>query len=254
VLERTPVVKIFIDESGTFALQKGSRMALVGALVVPDCKYSKLLEKYGKIRKNLPLENGEVKGRLLNEQQIASIVKLLFKNMALLEINAVDLELQTEIQLSKYRESHLVAQSSMLSSFEPKSRLKVEQSNSEIARSSLQLYLQALVTTHLLPRVVNNASLYFVQRQPKELGQWSWVVDGKDKVKITNWEVWLSWFLQGAMSSITKIRPMPILEEADYSHFSKFQVVSGPDAGKGHDIKNCSQILDFLQNRNSASN
>ena len=61
---------VFIDESGSFTGFHAGSISVVGALAVPDEKLGPLKKKYAKIRARLPLEKGEVKGRLLNEKQI----------------------------------------------------------------------------------------------------------------------------------------------------------------------------------------
>jgi hypothetical protein len=71
---------IFIDESGSFTGYHGESLSVVGALAIPDGKLEFIKRKYAKMRSRLPLENGEVKGRLLNEQQVNAIVTLLARN------------------------------------------------------------------------------------------------------------------------------------------------------------------------------
>ena len=58
---------VFIDESGSFTGFHAGSISVVGALAIPDEKVGPLKKKYAKIRARLPLEKGEVKGRLLNE-------------------------------------------------------------------------------------------------------------------------------------------------------------------------------------------
>jgi hypothetical protein len=63
------------------AFRAGS-VSVVGALVIPDVMMDNLSKKYAKIRENLPKDNGEVKGRLLNERQVDKVVMLLVRNEA----------------------------------------------------------------------------------------------------------------------------------------------------------------------------
>jgi hypothetical protein len=56
---------VFIDESGSFTGYHAQSLSVVDALTVPDGKLDFIKRKYAKIRTRLPLENGEVKGRLL---------------------------------------------------------------------------------------------------------------------------------------------------------------------------------------------
>jgi hypothetical protein len=63
---------IFIDESGPFGgIGQFPSVSLIGALIVPDARLASLERQYKRLRPNLPKdEKGEVKGRLLNEQQV----------------------------------------------------------------------------------------------------------------------------------------------------------------------------------------
>jgi hypothetical protein len=236
VLKDFELVQIFVDEAGTFVSQPGANLALVGALTIPDHRFEMISKKYLKLRNRLPQENGEVKGRKLVEADVAQVVDLLRKNMAILEVNVVDLTVQTERDLTLYREQHLNLQESLRSGFKHEALKAVIDSDKQIAESSLQLYLQALITVNLLHRVVNNVTLYYSQRQPKELGMFKWVVDGKDKLKVTRWETWLAWFTRGAMSTMSKHRPLMVLEEGDYSHFRKYDIPDKQNLGEGYDI------------------
>ena len=165
------------------------------------------------------------------------MVDLLRRNQAILEINAVDLKIQSEHDLEKYRTRHLARQSESLHEFKGNAIAKVIASNQQIAETSLQLYLQALMVTHLLHRVVNTSTLYFSQRQPKELNNFSWIVDGKDKQRITKWETWLEWFSKGAISTMSKTKPFMRLIEGDYLHFGKYDLKDSDGANIGIDIK-----------------
>jgi hypothetical protein len=96
-------VRIFIDESGSFTGFHAGSISAVGALVIPDVMMDKLTKKYAKFRTSLPQDNGEVKGRLLNEKQVDKVVMLLARNEVLLEITALDLGLHNEDAVREYQ-------------------------------------------------------------------------------------------------------------------------------------------------------
>src|SRR6476620_2352390 len=98
---------IFVDESGSFAGFEVGSVGVVGALVIPDQKLSYLTARYGRIRHRLPQIGGEVKGRLLNEEQIAEIVSLLVRVDVVFEVTALDLGLHTADGVDAYKEAHL---------------------------------------------------------------------------------------------------------------------------------------------------
>lgn len=58
------------------------------------------------IRARLPLEKGEVKGRLLNKWQIDEVVTLLARNEVLFEGTAIDLGMHTEQAVHDYKKQH----------------------------------------------------------------------------------------------------------------------------------------------------
>ena len=76
---------IFIDESGPFGgIGQFPSVSLIGALTVPDTRLASLEKQYKRLRPNLPKDKkGEVKGHLLNEQQVDSVLSLLLADSAL---------------------------------------------------------------------------------------------------------------------------------------------------------------------------
>jgi hypothetical protein len=64
---------------------------------------SRIVKNYEKVRKDLPKENGEVKGRLLKEKQVDRIVTLLARNEAVFEVTALDLGLYKEVAARDYQ-------------------------------------------------------------------------------------------------------------------------------------------------------
>jgi len=97
---------VFIDESGSFTGFHAGSISVVGALAIPEEKLGPLKNKYVKIRARLPLEKGEVKGRLLNEWQIDEVVTLLARNEVLFEGAAIDLGMHTEQAVHDYKKQH----------------------------------------------------------------------------------------------------------------------------------------------------
>jgi hypothetical protein len=73
-------VHVFIDESGSFAGFHAGSISVVGALIIPDVLLDRIIKKYANLRSKLPQENGEVKGRRLNEKQVDKVVTLLMRN------------------------------------------------------------------------------------------------------------------------------------------------------------------------------
>jgi hypothetical protein len=63
------------------------------------------------------------------------------------------------------------------------------------------------------------------------LATFTWIVDGKEPTKKTNWEKWWSWYACGALASMSKRRPSPVMEGADYSFYERFRGGDGSSEG-----------------------
>jgi hypothetical protein len=223
---------VFIDESGSFSGFHAGSISVVGALAIPEQKLGTLKKKYAKIRARLPLEKGEVKGRLLNEWQINEVVTLLARNEVLFESTAIDLGLHTEQAVLEYKKQHGEEILAKVANFREDVRPEVEKASRQILDTSVPLYLQALTTFEVLHRLIGYMTMYFCQRRPAELGTFAWIVDGKDAVSVTKWEIWWSHYAQGALATMSKSRPTPMLPIGDYSFYERFS-----DGEKGTDAK-----------------
>jgi hypothetical protein len=232
-------VHIFIDESGSFSGFHVGSVSVVGALVIPDVMLEKVAAKYKKFRAKLPQENGEVKGRLLNEKQVDKVVTLLVRNEALFEITAVDLGLHQENAVREYQRKLREQMLAKVANFREDVRPEVQTASEYILRAPVNLFLQALTTFDVLHHVISRATTFFAQRKPYELGAFSWIVDGKDPNKVTRWEEWWAHYAQGALATMSRRRPafmLPAEFQADYSFYDRFNAVGGADE-KGTSLK-----------------
>jgi hypothetical protein len=130
-----------------------------------------------------------------------------------------------------YKKAHAEGMLALVDGFQEPDRTLVKKACRQIIMTSLPLYIQALITFETLHSIINHAPLYFVQRQPQELGTFTWIVDGKEPVKITNWEMWWSWYAHGALSTMSRRRPAPRLKGADYSFYDRFKGESDGEEG-----------------------
>ncbi len=222
---------VFIDESGTFSGYHDRSVSVVGALAIPDGKLAIIQKKYARIRPRLPKKNGEVKGSLLNEQQIDEVVTLLARNSVLFEITAIDLGFHAEAEIAARKKEHADEMVARAARFREPDRQLVEKTARDITATPLNLYLQAIITFYALQSIIHHVPLYFAQREPHELATFTWVVDGKEPAKKTNWEVWWSWYARGALASMSKRRPAPVLEGANYSFYERFRRSEDDESG-----------------------
>ena len=84
--------------------------------------------------------------------------------------------------------------------------------------------MQFVLGVVLLAKVIQDATLYYVQRRPLELGHFRWVIDAKDRT-VTGYEnLWLHMIPFNLKSKLSD-EPLVMWEGADYSAFQKYRVV-----------------------------
>jgi len=174
---------IFIDESGNFTLTAPRhRISAVGALTIPDAILGSLEKKYAKIRSDLPMENGEVKGRSLSENQIAGVASLLARHQVLFAITISDTALHRPADLAVHQKTQAEKFTHQLTpAHHPTLHTAMWDFRKRLEQMTPQLYLQSIVTFDLIERVLQQNTLFYSQRSPKELAAFHWVIDGKDR-------------------------------------------------------------------------
>lgn len=192
-------------------------------------------KQFTKLRGRLPLDKGEVKGRLLDERQINQVVGFLARNEVLFEVTVTDLGLQSEAYLLAYKKAHAQGMLERAHRFREPARQDVETACRQIQATSVPLYLQAITTFEVLQSIIAHVPLFFAQRRPKDLGTFAWIVDGKDPKKVTKWETWWSWYARGALATMSKRRPAWRIDAADYTYFDRF-CSPGAEGSQGIDL------------------
>jgi hypothetical protein len=225
---------VYIDEAGSFSGFHSGSLSAVGALAIPDSKMNFIQKQFAKLRGRLPLDKGEVKGRLLDESQVNQVVGFLARNEVLFEVTVTDLGLQSEAHLLAYKDARAQGMLERAHRFREPARQDVETACHQIQATSVPLYLQAITTFEVLQSIIAHVPLFFAQRRPKDLGAFAWVVDGKDPKKVTNWETWWSWYARGALATMSKRRPAWRIE-ADFTYFDRF-CSPGAEGSQGIDL------------------
>ena len=176
---------VFIDESGSFSGFSEGSLGVEGALSIPDTTLPKITAKYARIRDKLPKISGEVKGKLLSESEVASVVSLLARYHVIFEATVIDVGTHTHPRVTAYK----TALARMMEERLPKiqrggSGGSSEDHRSDFRKTSVPLFLQAATTFDVLQSVIRHVPLFFAQRQPRELGSFAWIVDGKEPAKV----------------------------------------------------------------------
>jgi hypothetical protein len=213
-------VEIFIDESGTFAIRDdGSSVGAVGALVVTESQFPILERRYAQLRPLLPKDQGEVKGRLLGESDVARVVDIARRSGLIYEVTVVDLAPEDAAAVEEHRTGQCEGLTRKLTKqHHPDLVASVYALRERLEQMPLQLYAQGVATFDLLWRTLSHATAYYSQREPESLARFRWVVDAKAADGVTGWEEWWSKVVKPFMQSRSLQEPFPELEGGDYSH------------------------------------
>lgn len=216
---------IFIDESGTFVPgRRKTSISAVGSLIVPDRSIGGLEKLYGRLRQSLPKEGNEVKGRLLQEEQIQKVCSVLKTLGCLFEVNAIDMSLHSDELVLEHKRRQAEKLTANLTKEHHDSLVnQVLELQKFLVNLSPQLYVQSIVLSELIFDAIQNASLYFSLRSPEELSKYHWVIDAKSDQGPTNWEEWWTVVILPMLESKTVRNPIIQASFADYSAHQRFE-------------------------------
>jgi hypothetical protein len=163
----------------------------------------------------------------MEARDVNRIVRILAAREGIFEVTAIDLSLHTEAGVLAYRQKLVQDNRAALTDFPEPLRSKVATAIESLDDMAPQLFIQAVTTFELIHRVISHLILFFAQRRPYELSSFSWVVDGKDPAKVTQWENWLAFYAQGALISLSQRAPVPMPQPGapylfNYSSLDRF--------------------------------
>ncbi len=164
-----------------------------------DARLFSLLSRYAGLRPSRPQEKGEVKGRLLSEEQVS-------------------LDTEEAVDTHKRGQAHGITKN-LTDEHQPTLVAKSWKLRERLEVMAPQLYIQSVLTFELAAIVLRHATLYYAQRMPRELGFFRWVIDAKDVRQVTPWEEWWSLVVMPTLQSKFLRKPMWLLRGADYSHY-----------------------------------
>jgi hypothetical protein len=220
-------LRIFIDESGSFSIPETEKWSVscTGALVIPDSVYDKVVEDFDALKRLWKGNGIEIKGKDLEEREISSVIQLLNRYDVLFEATMIDMGLQNEEKLRQHKEAQAQAITAKLTPVHKPSLVKdLEAIQAKLRQLSDQLYVQFVLGSALIAKVIQSATFYYVQRMPNELGSFIWIIDAKDAILTPYEDLWLDMIRPSIMSkSFTE--PLAMLQGADYSAFQKFRRV-----------------------------
>lgn len=217
---------IFVDESGNFVTRPdGSSVGAVGALVMTESQVEMFERRYAQLRPMLPKHNGEVKGRLLGEADVARVVDCARRSGLLYEVTAVDLLPEHDAAVAEHRNEQCEGLTRHLTDrHKPELVSHIHALRARLETMTPQLYIQSVATFDVLWRTLQQATLYYSLREPHALARFRWVIDAKSPNGPTNWEDWWSQVVKPMSQSRSLREPFLQFEEGDYSHLPAKEV------------------------------
>jgi len=214
---------IFIDESGNFTIPASPKrnLSCVGALVVPETVHNDLVCDFLKLRTSWGGSQREVKGNTLNEEETAETISLLVERGCLFFVCATEMSLNAASTIANFQRTQAEYITANVSdAHHPLLRRQVVRLRRTYEKMPAQLFLQSVLLTDLIFKVIHQASIHFAMQKAPELGAFRWVIDGKDKKK-TAYEA--AWELMAGGLLQTKVIETPgiAVEEGDYTFFRR---------------------------------
>lgn len=233
---------IYIDEAGNFAQVSTphSRFDLVAALVIPESVHESVLQQFVTLRESW---NGntrvEIKGSKVTAEQARQVILLLADNDAVLEFIALDMATHSIATLNDFK---IRTAEAIVENLTPEHHANtvtyLTGLQNRMERLSEQLFVQFKLTVEIVLKTLQHATLYYVQRDPRELGSFRWVVDQKERSLTDMEELWTQLIMPYGESHYARSN-FGMLPNVDYSHFERFMVNRADPKWRAH--------LDFVR-------
>lgn len=211
-------MRIYIDEYGSFTpTSKPQSYSCVTALIIPDVIEAEFLQAFNQWKLSSFLQgkidkNGEIKGKVLNEQEFSSLIWLLAKYDVLIECVCVDMGTISQSDFEDVKKKY----ADNFSKSQMGTKLSQELNCDPIMSLSNPNFAQGYTLFELTNNVLKVSIPYYVQRFPQTLGNWEWILDAKD-ITITDYEKILTQLVKPFLQSINLKNPIGVLESEDYS-------------------------------------
>jgi hypothetical protein len=218
-------MNIYLDEAGPFIPPHGKRRySLVFALVIPQATETEVFYKFLRLRDAWPQQAVEIKGSKLNEQQTAAVLEILAEHNVIAEYYAIDMLLHPKVVIDEFKERQAAAITANLTSEHAKAVVRRLHEDAEgIRRLANPLFVQAFISIKLSLDMIDVAMNYYAQRQPRELGEFAWTIDRKDRAVTEMEQLWSALMLPMGESR-SSLYPYARVEGFDYTHFAKYEV------------------------------
>ncbi len=214
-------MRIYIDEAGNFVTPANSKSlySLVLALVVPTSVETVLFQEFLRLRDSWPNNTVEVKGSKLDESQAAQLIELVSRYDVFVKFFAADMATHGDAVVGPFKARQADAITAHLTpEHHPPIVEQLQNLAEAIRRTPNQLFLQAFLVVELVLKVIEESTLYYVQRLPEELGSIAWTIDQKNRTITEMESTWSTLILPMSEGHFAQ-HPLATLQGADYSHF-----------------------------------
>lgn len=211
-------MEIFIDEAGQFT--PSTKWSVVCSLALPHKEVGPARRKLTYISRSWPKSsNGELKGGSLDGSHLGALVDLLYERDALLHATAIDVSAETLASLEAHKQAQCEGHTRHLTDEHHPSAVEAVWSlRHSLERMPMQLYLQSVAMSDLVKIVVEQITMYFAQRRPRELAALEWTIDAKDPLKITTQEHWWRATLGPLLESSWLRDPLKMCHDDDFEY------------------------------------
>jgi hypothetical protein len=224
-------MRIYIDEAGVFVPPSSEphSYSLVLALAIPSSIEAELMYEFLRLRDGWTIKGVEIKGSKLDESQAAGLIELVSRYDVVVNFFAIDMATHGDVvsgELKMRQAAELTAH--LTAAHHPDVVAQLHRDADDIRAMPNQLFLQSFLTIQLVLEVIQETTLYYVQRLPKELGEFAWFIDPKAHT-ITQMEaLWTTYILPFGESHFAR-KPLAVLEGADYSYFDARYTIAAKD-------------------------
>ena len=209
-------MQIFVDEAGPFVTPPSKApVSCVGALVLRDATADEVLRRFHTLRQSWGMKS-EIKGSKLDEAQVAALIEVLRAYDVIFEATIIDMSMHAPADVTAHRLDQADRMIANVEGHTASLVAELHELRMRLRQLSDPLYAQAVCTFELLYRVVQNATLYFCQRHPEELGAFHWTIDAKQDSLTTYEDLWKTIVLP-LLQTKSFSEPFITLEGCDYS-------------------------------------
>jgi hypothetical protein len=228
VQTKEAALKIFVDESGSFAnTELSGSWCVIAEYVSPECDRKAIEKLIFKLRRRGGNLKPEVKLGELTEIEYFQFLNELGKLNGILFTAATDMSLNKKEAVETHRNiqaSRVVEHIEKM--LHESMRVSLTTTSEGIRSLPANLYAQLIFQISLFHEVIVKSTLYYAQRIPQTLRDIRWRVDQKD-IHITGYEKIFRRILPSILQSMSMEEPLMMLEGADYSHMSQYEYAAG---------------------------